>query len=362
MQSQLLLQRTGIWVPCEGSNRFLDSRRGIELLLELLVERDITDVFLQVFRAGRAWFSSQVFESGCSDSQLLDLLGLLELNNIRAHAWVNVCNAGLNPSAGYVKLLGGEDALLRDGKGRDTSESVPDFEIDTAGIWLEPSNPKLHSAIALLVNELNQFSFAGVHLDFIRYPYALPMKPVSWIDCGVDYGYSSTALQRFKSEFGSEAFRVSGINGLIPENESSAAAFDGWRRRQINDLIVSFRRALATGRILSVAALAWSDRAYLNAYQDWRSWLKSSLVDELCLMTYTADTNLLEQQIEQAKAFLNPTQQLFAGIGLYKLDSCNQLSKQLRLISSLNTNPCYFCADRFLLPPFCHLQSSEQKV
>lgn len=354
MQSLNQPERVGLWVACEGSNRFLDSQAGIERLMNLILKKRVTDVFLQVFRGGRAWFPSKIFESGCRNSKLIELLNELNGRNIMAHAWINVCNASTSTSRQFIDRLGREARLL-DGQGRDTLSDLSPYQIDTPGLWIEPSNPLLHSTMTALVEELNQLNFSGLHLDFIRYPYTLPSKPASWIDCGIDFGYSDSALERFKASLNTEiVFAESKINGSVPDSEISGQIFDNWRRTQIQNLVQTFRQALTDDRELSVAALSWSDRAYLNAYQDWRNWLELGLIDSLCLMTYTADNLLFTEQVKQAKAFLHEHQSLFAGIGLYKFSSDIEVAEQLKLAEKLEVSPCYFCADRLSQAPFDH--------
>lgn len=356
MESQEASRRAGLWVQSQCKNRFLDSPTGIKRLLELVDKHQITDIFLQVFRSGRAWFPSQIFESGTADSRLLDLLPPLLERGVQTQAWINVCNAGTTPSARYVEILGADESFLIDSAGRNTQESLLPFEIDTPGLWLEPSNPKLVLVLKTISEELAALPFSGVHLDFIRYPYALPIKPASWIDCGLDFGYSQQALDRFllgRTEM--QYFHNSRLGGILPSSEANGQTFDLWRREQINKLIAAFKETLPEGRLLSVAALAWSDRAYLNAYQDWRHWLSSNLIDELCLMSYSADIHLVGEQLRQAKSFIRSQQNLFAGIGLYKLSSLSELQQQLKVISDLGASPCYFCADQLLEPAFQNL-------
>lgn len=339
---------TALWVTCEGKHKLLDSRAGFDLLLKLLPAYSIKTVFLQVFRSGRAWFSSNSFEQWQKqNADIRHLLEELQNRGVCAHAWINVCNAGLDPSPKYLQLLGGDDGALRDGQRRTTVELPTGFSLDTPGLWLDPSNPRLKLAMQTLIHELTELEFEGVHLDFIRYPYTVPIKPVSWVDCAPEFGYLNAIEKKF-------AFKNSTINGLVPKDEANALLFDTWRRDQIDQLVRSAKEQLPTSWRLSVAALSWSDRAYLNAFQDWRSWLQRKLCDDLCLMTYSADSHLIDQQIRQAKAFLQDGQTLFSGIGLYKLASDEQRCEQEKLIADLKAVPCYFCADRLLEKPFSH--------
>lgn len=47
--------------------------------------------------------------------------------------------------------------------------------------------------------------------------------------------------------------------------------------------------------IVSAAVLPWAERAYLSAFQDWRGWLESGILDNAVVMNYTSDVHLAAQ-------------------------------------------------------------------
>ncbi len=330
-----------LWVPAESKSRFFSSVKALQPLKDRILKFHFTDIFIQVFRQGRVFFESSFFESAARTEVLADLLQFLSEHNIKAHAWINVCNLGTSPSEKYLGFLGGEKAFLK-----NNFSMIPEgFQIDTPGHWIEPSNPKLPEALRFIINEISAFDFDGLHLDFIRFPYAIPIRPASWVNTGVDYGYSEQALERFLSGRPEDDFFCGDSHQLVSEEKS--LEFDSWRRLQITNLLKICRKEIKD-RELSAAVLAWSDRAYLNAYQDWRSWMTDNIVDSLALMTYTADSNLLIQQCRQAAAFLTQKQKLFAGVGLYKLNRVGQLQDQIELIELNGFKPSIFCAEALL--------------
>jgi hypothetical protein len=133
----------------------------------------------------------------------------------------------------------------------------------------------------------------GIHLDYIRYPYALPITPGSRFSPRLDFGYGRTSMERFRAETG---FRAP-ING-IQQSTAAYQAWDSWRRLQVTRTVQEVESALRVRRpdaLLSVAVLPWADRAYLSSFQNWRAWLQAGLLDKVVLMNYTRDEELAIQ-------------------------------------------------------------------
>ena len=82
--------------------------------------------------------------------------------------------------------------------------------------------------------------------------------------------------------------------------------------------------------MLSAALLAWPDRAYQSAYQDWRLWLEEGLLDHGIVMNYNRDSHLARYLSRQAVAFRGHSK-LFVGLGAYAfLDQPDLLAQQIR--------------------------------
>ena len=148
----------GLWVLCQGSQRVLDDATRIPRLIEQAQALGATDLFVQVYRGGRAWFDSSLADAGPwqkaveASGGVDPLASLLEQANaagLRVHAWVNVLNLATNARAPIIDALG-RGAVLVDQAGRSVLD-YPDYDIPspdrayyrmgTPGIWLDPAAP-----------------------------------------------------------------------------------------------------------------------------------------------------------------------------------------------------------------------------
>ena len=64
----------------------------------------------------------------------------------------------------------------------------------------------------------------------------------------------------------------------------------------MRELVATLRARIPKTWKLSAAVLAYADRAYLTALQDWRGWLDEGLLDFAVAMAYTKDDRLLRYQ------------------------------------------------------------------
>ncbi|MFP6890335.1 MAG: family 10 glycosylhydrolase [Nitrospinota bacterium] len=301
----------GLWVQAEGSQRTLDSVGKIRSLVAQARRSGVTDIYAQVYRSGRAWFPTRLADDSPSQRAGGDPLGyLLALAKrkgrakraIRVHAWINSFALARNREAPILKELGHE-AVLRDQYGRSLLEYprsgkppwAKGFGLGTPGIFLDPANLAVRRRLAAIVSELLRRypALSGIHLDFIRYPYALPISPGSRFSPRLDFGYGKESMARFRAE-----------TGRLPPTAGAAVsrrdyeAWDHWRRRQVSETVREARgaiRALRPGARLSAAVLPWAERAYLSAFQDWRGWLGEGLLDKVLVMNYSRDSRLAAQ-------------------------------------------------------------------
>ena len=125
----------GLWVLCEGSQRVLEHPDRIDTLLADAEALHVTDLFVQVYRGGRAWFHSTLADvtpwsalphTGEADA-LAELIRRAHERGLRVHAWVNVLNLASNRQAPILLALG-RDAVVVDQKGRSVLD-YPDFDV-----------------------------------------------------------------------------------------------------------------------------------------------------------------------------------------------------------------------------------------
>ncbi len=291
----------GLWVLAEGSERVLESPEKIPQLVERAVALGATDLFVQVHRGGRSWFPSTHADDSPwrslrarhpeSPEPLSDLIARAHARGLRVHAWFNCLSLAANRDPLILKTVGRE-AIMVDREGRSLLDypdgNVPPperayLELETPGLWLDPAVPGVVEALAATVADLVRAApdLDGLHLDYIRYPFALPMTPGSRFPLGLDYGYGETARARFAA-----------ANGGFSRGD----AWDGFRRERVRELVAALRAPIPETWQMSAAVLAYADRAYLTSFQDWRGWLDEGLLDFAVAMAYTRDDRLLRYQ------------------------------------------------------------------
>jgi len=333
----------GLWVEAEGPNRTLDDLGRLEAMVLTAARAGITHLYLQVYRGGRSWYASTLADDGpyrrALTSQGYDplqfALGLAHAKGLRVHAWMNLFNLGKYRD-GPLQARLGTAAVIRDNRGRsllDYDNSRPPGDegkwvmLDTPGYWLDPGDLQVQGTLVTLIQELvaRYPALDGVHFDFIRYPYAVPTVPGSRYSNGLDFGYGERSVARFHTETGLSAFAAK-------DDPAVAQRWDDWRREQLDQFLRRVRGRLKQFRrklVLSAALLAWPDRAYLSAYQDWRLWLEEGLLDQGIVMNYNRDSRLSRYLSRQAVAFRGRSK-LFVGLGAYALlDQPDLLARQV---------------------------------
>jgi uncharacterized lipoprotein YddW (UPF0748 family) len=323
--------RRALWVLAEGSQRVLDDAARVDALLEHAQALGATDLFVQVYRAGRAWFDSDLADPAPYQASLAkggaDALALLlerAAGRVRVHAWVNVLSIATNAQAPIVAQLG-RDCVLVDRRGRslldypDHDVPPPDrsyYRLGTPGVYLDPAVPGVAERLAAIFAELlaRYPRLDGLHLDYVRYPDVLPFAPGSRFGVGLDFGYGEPSRRRFERE--------TGLTAPFGDTIGPADAWDEWRRDRLTELVRDVATAARSARPgVQVSAAVWSyaDRAYLALGQDWRRWLEEGLLDFAVPMAYTKDDRLLRYQA-QAFAGLPHADRIWIGLGSWLFD------------------------------------------
>jgi uncharacterized lipoprotein YddW (UPF0748 family) len=337
----------GLWVLCEGSQRVLENPALVDTLLADAEALRVTDLFVQVYRGGRAWFRTTLADgtpwTGLAREDGGDALGELirraHARGLRVHAWVNVLNLSANQHAPILLALG-RDAVIVDQKGRSLLD-YPAFDVPppdrewlrmgTPALWLDPAAPGVAERLAATFAELVRGypELDGLHLDYVRYPDTLPFSPGTQFGVGLGFGFGEPARARFRSETGLEApFGASLAN---------AERFDGWRREKLGALVGAIARAARAerpGLRVSAAVIAERERAYRVDLQDWLGWLDAGVVDFAVPMLYTRDPALLRYGVE-TYAGLAKRRELWVGLGSWLFARSPELAvEQLRTASA----------------------------
>src|SRR5262249_4831158 len=129
------------------------------------------------------------------------------------------------------------------------------FSLDTPKLWLDPASSNVHRHLCGLAADLLDAypALSGLHLDFFRYPYLLPMQPSSRSRCCFEFGYGEESRAKFEEHRGGNGCFESVGGALRPSSDAVSLHWDCWRRAQIEKYLVSFRELLKPAQQLSVA-------------------------------------------------------------------------------------------------------------
>jgi uncharacterized lipoprotein YddW (UPF0748 family) len=313
-------------VLCEGSQRVLEHPERIPTLLADARALGATDLFVQVYRGGRAWFDSTQADAApfvrardaAGADPLHTLVAAAHASGLRVHAWVNVLSLASNRDAPILSTLGRVGVMV-DRRGRNVLDypalelPAPDrafLRVGTPAIWLDPGAPGVSDALVRGFEELaaRYPELDGLHLDYIRHPDVLPFSPGSRFGVGLDFGYGEGTRARFQAE--------TGLVAPFGDSLAHGNAWDDWRRDQVTELvrrIGAATRALRPGWLLSAAVWAPPERSVLSLFQDWPRWIDDGLLDFAVPMAYTLDDHLLSIYLRSYAGL--DADRLWAGLG-----------------------------------------------
>lgn len=348
----------GVWVTVFSKEKVLYSKGAADQLVHFCARTGITDIYLQIFRGGEAYYDSRIAESRTYGKMTEDmgedpvdyLLKTAHASGIKVHAWINVLSLAQNKAAPILRMHG-RSILTRDKslrtsiKTEDVNESDKFFVRDDQ-LFLEPGDERVKAFLLNVVTEISERypAFDGLHLDYIRYPYPVPFIPDSrFSDNGISYGFGERNIERFKEANG-------GINPLKDDMYANDLhlKWDAWKRKQVTDLVISIRSAVRAKNVhwvLSCAAVPAFERAYAVAFQDWTYWLSKDLVDEVVLMNYTRDRRLF---YELSKAALNRKgwKKIKIGVGVFLFKSNEEFHRSVEIARALKPGGIvYFAYD-----------------
>jgi uncharacterized lipoprotein YddW (UPF0748 family) len=184
------------------------------------------------------------------------------------------------------------------------------------GLFLSPIAPgAIEYTVGVVRDIVERYAVDGVHLDYLRYP-------------NDDFDYSAQALA---------AFRRDVVADLEPANRNRYDARLGddpllytrafperwraFRMTKLTELLLRLKETVKGVRpsaVLSAAVAPDPDEAATLRLQDWRGWIDRDLLDIVCPMAYTADSDLFAAQLGAARAAAG-RHPMWAGIGAYRL-------------------------------------------
>ncbi len=295
------------------------SPEDVEAIVANCARSGFTDIFFQIRGNGTVFYPSRIepwaFElSGIDPSAtgrnpgwdpLKVAADSAKRRGIRLHAYMNVLPGwrGLKDpprSAGQL-WTAHPDWFMVDSMGQ---------RMRPTGGWysfLNPALPAVRRHLAGLAAELARYDIAGLHLDYIRFPYdykdvareIYPNISAEEIKHRSDFSYDRYSLAQVRQQYNGNwaAFRCAAVSQVVV------------------DLRNIFKAARGSQCVVSSSVLADFDTGYNTAFQDSRHWAKDRYVDWLVPMNYNAKLfNNRLKKMRQALGRRRTAEQLVVGI------------------------------------------------
>ena len=309
----------GLWVVRTG----LVSPEDVDRVVDDAAAAGFNTLFVQVRGRGDAFYVSSLaprspilWKTKADFDPLARLLDRARGHGLQVHAWVNVlltAHFGQPLPPGHVAERHPEWLMVPRSAARAALRArgsrlfrlvgqAARAESGTEGYYLSPSAPGVGEHLEAVVRELLRgYAVQGIHLDFARYP-------------GPEFDYSRIALESFRARQGG------GDPLSLPAR--FPVAWDDHRREVLTGLVTRLSRAAQAqrpGLVVSAAVVPDEAQAWGQKYQAWPAWVTSGLLEAVCPMAYTPDNQIFRAQLEQARSRVGATQQVWAGIGAYRL-------------------------------------------
>ncbi|MEI8348560.1 MAG: family 10 glycosylhydrolase [Candidatus Omnitrophota bacterium] len=296
--------RCSLFVSLIQDPPIFTSREDIARLIDFAKKNHVKILFVQVYRANKAWFPSKIADSrpykdclkNISGDPFALLIAQAHAAKIEVYAWLNVLSLSANKDARLLEKYG-SGILTRNLKDKKVFD---DYKID-GQYFLEPGDLRVREELSGITEEVLYAypQLDGIQFDYIRYPDRNPA-----------YGYTKNNVARFKKTTG---------NKIIKED---SRVWKDWKRSQVTEFLETLvKKTRVIHPDISIAATGCMpySRAYYEAFQDWPSWLKNGLVDYVTIMSYSPYPFEFEKWISAAKEKVRDFKKVNIGIGAYKL-------------------------------------------
>jgi uncharacterized lipoprotein YddW (UPF0748 family) len=303
--------------------------QGVDRLVELAGRYGYTDLIAQVRGRGDALYESALEPRSemLKDPRYDPLAYLLKKAHeaeIKVHAWLNgyyIWSAATLPwSQDHIMRLH-PDWLMVHQSGR------PMQRTDYEGYYTCPSQPLVQAHVwRVLMDVTQRYAVDGIHLDYIRYPGPefcyCPTCQRSFLQSVVGAGFTGD-LEKLLAE------NVAHYGAAWPDQAAHAEAWGNYRRQQVTDLLGAIYHGIKRVKpqvCVSVAVIANPVEAAKSRFQDWPAWAQQGILDLICPMCYSPETQLVETQTRDALALAGTTP-VWAGLGAWQAPPASIVEK-----------------------------------
>jgi len=338
--------RLGVWISIFSPEEILFSKENAKKVITACKNEGIDHIYLQIYRADKAYYDSDITDRSAYENMLSKtgsdpinyILSESKKHNIKVYAWVNLLSVSHNKGANILKNFGTE-ALTVDQHGRTplkkgNTDEWDKYYIRENQLFLEPGDERVRKYLVSICAEVVRKypGFSGIHLDYIRYPAAVPFSLGSRFDShGISYGYGELNTDNFRSATGLDIFNMK-------YSRDNHKKWDDWRREQVTSLVRAISekvRVLSPDSEMSCTIVPSIERTYLVTFQNWAKWLREGLIDYVVVMNYTENTELMDLN-SRSLLFSDLRDDIYIGIGAYLMKHQTAVvEEQLEILKDL---------------------------
>jgi uncharacterized lipoprotein YddW (UPF0748 family) len=291
----------GVWVAGPQHNRFWDSRETLRAELQAFKAAGLNTVYPVVWMQGRTLYPSAVVEKLTGRRQLerlkdrdalQELLEEAEPLGLRVIAWLEF------GFASHYEAVAGSRELAHLKPAWRALDRHGQPVVKNGFHWLNAFDPEVQGFLTDIALELVR---RYPKLSGIQGDDRLPALPATG-------GHNPAVRAAYRAEH----------EGRDPPADDQDPAWLQWRADRLTDFLRQFRRTLKAERpdlviSLSPSPFPWGLQEYL---QDWPTWLREGLADELLPQLYRRDLPAYQRLLAETKAAIPPGQQhkVFPGI------------------------------------------------
>ncbi len=291
----------------------------VEAIIANCTRAGFTDIFFQIRGNGTVFFPSRTepwaFELTSENASttgrnpgwdpLRTAADSAKKRGIRLHAYMNVLPGwrGLSapPRSAGQNWTAHPEWFMVDSLGQRMRPTSGWYS------FLNPALPEVRRHLTQLAAELACYDIAGLHLDYIRFPY--DYKDVA----SQIYPKASPEEIKKRSDFSYDRFSTEQVRQRYSGN------WGAYRRDAVSQVVAGLRQTFKERRgpqcVVSSSVLADFDKGYDLAFQDSRRWAKEQMVDWLVPMNY--NPQLFDERLNKMRKSLGRSavsSQLVVGI------------------------------------------------
>lgn len=205
-------------------------------------------------------------------------------------------------------------------EGLKSIEETPLEDIDNGLVskqaWLNPLHPEVQKFIlALIVEVVSNYDIDGIQLDD---HFGMP----------VQFGYDSFTIELYQREH----------QGKIPPTNPFNPEWMRWRANKLTDFMAEIHQNVKEIKPYAKISLSPNSQSFAYKYylQDWESWVKKGLVDELIVQVYRNNKSSFIAELENPVVKFARTQ-IPVGVGistgtLHNPVKITQIKEQVQMV------------------------------